>query len=169
MFGQFKYYYYFCTVKLNKQLTDNKKDMTKIKENKTMNEAVSIHHNKDGEIDGVKIQTLDECFIIALHDLDEGKNDFSHDSAMKRLEELNLKTFSKKQATILCAYLDEVNEKLKEAGGEPLAKNIYVTSSSADYYGDYSWFFHGSHGCLHYTHRINGNFRCRPIHSVIEN
>ena len=141
--------------------------MTKIKENKTMNEAVSIHHNKDGEIDGVKIQTLDECFIIALHDLDEG-NDFSHDSAMKRLEELNLKTFSKKQATILCAYLDEVNEKLKEAGGVPFAKDVYVTSSSADYGGDYSWYFYGASGCRAYF-RYNGHFRCRPIHSVIEN
>ena len=143
--------------------------MTKIKENKTMNEVVSIHHNKDGEIDGVKIQTLDECFIIALHDLDEGKNNFSHDSAMKRLEELNLKTFSKKQATILCAYLDEVNEKLKEAGGEPLAKDWYVTSSSADYHGYDSWFFDGTNGCLSGTYRYLGLFRCRPIHSVIEN
>ena len=143
--------------------------MTKIKENKTMNEAVSIHHNKDGEIDGVKIQTLDECFIIALHDLDEGKNDFSHDSAMKRLEELNLKTFSKKQATILCAYLDEVNEKLKEAGGEPFAKDVYVTSSSADCNGDNSWYFVGAGVCLTSTNRYYGPFRCRPIHSVIEN
>lgn len=143
--------------------------MTKIKENKTMNEAVSIHHNKDGEIDGVKIQTLDECFIIALHDLDEGKNDFSHDSAMKRLEELGLETLNKKQATILCAYLDEVNEKLKEAGGKPFAKDVYVTSSSADFTGGYSWCFLGSYGCLDYGSRFNGIFRCRPIHSVIEN
>lgn len=126
-------------------------------------QAVSINYDHNGNANGVKVQTLDECFIIALHDLDEGKNDFSHDSAMKRLEELNLKTFSKKQATILCAYLDEVNEKLKEAGGVPFAKDVYVTSSSADYYGYYSWFFHGAYGCLHYTYRSNGLFRCRPV------
>ena len=126
-------------------------------------QAVSINYDHNGNANGVKVQTLDECFIIALHDLDEGKNDFSHDSAMKRLEELNLKTFSKKQATILCAYLDEVNEKLKEAGGEPFAKDVYVTSSSADYYGSNSWCFHGARGCLCYHYRYYGVFRCRPV------
>ena len=126
-------------------------------------QAVSINYDHNGNANGVKVQTLDECFIIALHDLDEGKNDFSHDSAMKRLEELNLKTFSKKQATILCAYLDEVNEKLKEAGGVPFAKDVYVTSSSADCHGYSSWFFIGTLGCLYCVSRYLGIFRCRPV------
>ena len=125
-------------------------------------QAVSINYDHNGNANGVKVQTLDECFVIALHDLDEG-NDFSHDSAMKRLEELNLKTFSKKQAAILCAYLDEVNEKLKEAGGVPFAKDVYVTSSSADCSGYNSWCFYGSLGCLTYLNRYGGFFRCRPV------
>ena len=128
-------------------------------------QAVSINYDHNGNANGVKVQTLDECFVIALHDLDEG-NDFSHDSAMKRLEELNLKTFSKKQAAILCAYLDEVNEKLKEAGGVPFAKDVYVTSSSADYYGDFSWCFYGAGGCLDLSYRYHGSFRCRPIENI---
>ena len=130
----------------------------------TIKQAVSINYDNNGKANGVKVQTLDECFVIALHDLDGGKSDFSHDSAMKRLEELGLKTVNKKQAAILCAYLDEVNEKLKEAGGEPFAKDVYVTSSSADYNGSHSWFFNGSLGCLnHYYSRYNGIFRCRPV------
>ena len=125
-------------------------------------QAVSINYDYNGNANGVKVQTLDECFVIALHDLDEG-NDFSHDSAMERLEELGLETLNKKQAAILCAYLDEVNEKLKEAGGDPFAKDVYVTSSSADSYAYSSWFFYGSFGCLTYHHRYYGNFRCRPV------
>ena len=126
-------------------------------------QAVSINYDNNGNANGVKVQTLDECFVIALHDLDGGKSDFSHDSAMKRLEELGLKTVNKKQATILCAYLDEVNEKLKEVGGEPFAKDVYVTSSSADYIATYSWCFHGTGGCLHGSNRSYGYFRCRPV------
>ena len=126
-------------------------------------QAVSINYDNNGKANGVKVQTLDECFVIALHDLDGGKSDFSHDSAMKRLEELGLKTVNKKQATILCAYLDEVNEKLKEAGGEPFAKDVYVTSSSADCNGHNSWCFNGSSGCLGNLIRHTGHFRCRPV------
>ena len=129
----------------------------------TIKQAVSINYDHNGNANGVKVQTLDECFVIALHDLDEGKNDFSHDSAMERLEELGLETLNKKQATILCAYLDEVNEKLKEAGGKPFAKDVYVTSSSADYYGRYSWCFSGACVCLYSYHRSYGIFRCRPV------
>ena len=126
-------------------------------------QAVSINYDHNGNANGVKVQTLDECFVIALHDLDEGKNDFNHNSAMKRLKELRLKTFNKKQAAMLCAYLDEVNEKLKEAGGVPLDNDIYVTSSSADYYGYNSWYFYGTYGCLTGYDRCNGLFRCRPV------
>ena len=129
----------------------------------TIKQAVSINYDNNGKANGVKVQTLDECFVIALHDLDGGKSDFSHDSAMKRLEELGLKTVNKKQATILCAYLDEVNEKLKEAGGEPFAKDVYVTSSSAGSYARISWFFNGTYGCLGYLYRYRGIFRCRPV------
>lgn len=129
-------------------------------------QAVSINYDNNGKANGVKVQTLDECFVIALHDLDGGKSDFSHDSAMKRLEELGLKTVNKKQATILCAYLDEVNEKLKEAGGEPFAKDVYVTSSSADFDRNFSWFFGGFIGCLNYDNCCRDYYLCRPIENI---
>ena len=129
-------------------------------------QAVSINYDHNGNANGVKVQTLDECFVIALHDLDEGKNDFNHNSAMKRLKELRLKTFNKKQAAMLCAYLDEVNEKLKEAGGVPLDNDIYVTSSSAEFNCDLSWYFYGLSGCL-YTYDCCPRFsKCRPIENI---
>ena len=52
---------------------------------------------------------------------------------------------------------------LKEAGGDPFAKDVYVTSSSAGYFGNYSWYFHGTNGCLYYSNRYYAHSRCRPV------
>ena len=126
---------------------------------------------EDYGMEGVRVQALGEDFIISLHDAEGGKDDFSYDEAMKWLEEHGQQTFTRKQAGIICIYIDEINDKLVEAGGEAFVADWYTTNelyiprgkrSSADYYADYSWYFNGSYGCFYYDYRSNPYFRCRP-------
>ena len=63
---------------------------------------VSIHRT-DGTPDGVLVQTLDEKFVVELHDLDNGKSNFSFDTANERLKELGKTTFNRRQTLILLA------------------------------------------------------------------
>lgn len=80
---------------------------------------VSIHYDEDGNPDGILIQTLDEAFILALHD--EGEMDYEKAKAFE------LPTA--KQAHIYGAYLDEINEALDEAGGDRLEEDWYWTKT----------------------------------------
>jgi len=138
-------------------------------ENQINNEPVSVHRDENGNPDGVLVQTLDERFVIELHDIDDGKDDFSFDTAQERLKELGKTTFNKKQGLILAAYIEEINTALVEAGGEPFAKDLYTSGElykpvgCADYNGDNSWFFAGGSGCFFGLFRYVGYFRCRPV------
>ena len=129
---------------------------------------VSIHYREDNTPDGVLVQTLDECFIVELHDLD-GKSDFSFDTANKRLKELGKTTFNRRQTLILLAYIEEINAALVAAGGEPIAKDWYTTSElykpigCANYDAGSSWYFYGNNGSFNYYARCIGVFRCRPV------
>jgi hypothetical protein len=130
---------------------------------------VSIHRDKNGNPDGVQVQTLDECFVLELHDIDNGKDNFSYNTAQERLKELGKDTVNRKQALILLTYIEEINKALVEAGGDAIAKDGYVTNElykpvgCADYYGDYSWFFGGLSGCFYNDGRYLGICRCRPV------
>ncbi|MBR1785306.1 MAG: hypothetical protein IJ760_07735 [Bacteroidales bacterium] len=135
----------------------------------TSGDAIITIYNGVEDIDGVRVQALGEDFVIGLHDLDNGKDNFTYDEAMKRLEELGKQTFNRKQAAIICIYLDQINEKLEEAGGEPFAEDWYTTNelyipkgSSADYYATHSWYFNGAYGVLTGNTRYNTGFRSRP-------
>ena len=150
-------------------LSFERKPQIQAHEPKEEGEHVSVHVGDDGKADGVLVSGLGERFVISLHDLDDGKNNFSYDTLMPRLKELGLQTFTKKQAQLVCFYLDEINDKLKEAGGDPIAEDWYLTQdlyiprgSSADYFAGNTWFFSGTSGCLGYNNRYYGNFRCRP-------
>ena len=101
-------------------------------------EPVYIRKDDDGTPVGVAVQTIDERFEIALKDIDNGR-EMTWDDAMK------FKLPTKKQASIICAYLDDINAKLKEAGGEPLDK-WYWTSSEFNAYT--AWFYTGFSGLL---------------------
>ena len=114
---------------------------------------VSIRYNEDGQPDGVRIRTLDEDFTIALYDACE--HDLDADEARALGQAMTLK-----QAHILCAYLDEVQQTLEDAGGD-LLDGWYVTCADCD--ADYAWFFYSTYGCVLYNNRYNGNFRSRPV------
>ena len=130
---------------------------------------VSIHYSEKNTPDGVLVQTRDESFVVELHDLDNGKFNFSFKTANERLKELVKTTFNRKQALILLCYIEEVNAALVEAGGEPIAKDWYTTSElyksigCADYGAGVSWCFYGNGGCFGRDPRYGGYFRCRPV------
>lgn len=108
-------------------------------------EPVSIHYGEDGNPDGILIQTLDEAFILALHD--EGEMDYEKAKAYE------LPTA--KQAHIYGAYLDEINEALDEAGGDRLEEDWYWTKTPSAGSVDLQLVFYGPYGYLHYDVRIN--------------
>ena len=127
---------------------------------------VSIHHDVEGNADGVRVCFQGEDFIIALHDM-EGT--YTFDSAADKLKELGLATFNKKQGFVLCMYIEEINAMLEEAGGDPFKKDWYVSSELykpvgvADYYSNDCWCFGGNYGVLNLNYRYYGYFRCRPF------
>lgn len=122
----------------------------------------------------VRVQALGEDFIIGTRDLKdkEGKvmKDCDYDTIMARLNELGLDTFNRKQLFIIGIYINEINEKLVEAGGEKFAKDWYVSKelwapvgSCADYYAHNAWYFNGGNGIAAGDRRYGGSFRCRPV------
>jgi hypothetical protein len=114
---------------------------------------VSIRYNEDGQPDGIRIRTLDEDFTIALHDACD--HDLTADEARALGQAMTLK-----QAHILCAYLDEVQQTLEDAGGDRL-DGWYVTC--ADCFALNSWYFYSTVGCVTYYSRYCGYFRSRPV------
>lgn len=121
----------------------------------------------------VRVQALGEDFVIAPKDLKDGNCvmvDRDYDTLMKRLKELNLDTFDRKQGLIIAIYAEQINDKLIEAGGNKFAADWYVSKelwhpvgSSADYCGDSSWYFGGRSGCFGGNLRYRGYFRSRPV------
>lgn len=122
------------------------------KDNNTI-KPVSIRYNEDGQPDGVRIRTLDEDFTIALHDACD--HDLTADEARALGQAMTLK-----QAHILCAYLDEVQQTLEDAGGDRL-DGWYITC--ADYLANSSWCFYSTNGCVTSYYRYYGYFRSRPV------
>jgi hypothetical protein len=122
------------------------------KDNNTI-KPVNIRYNEDGQPDGVRIRTLDEDFTIALHDACD--HDLNADEARELGQAMTLK-----QAHILCAYLDEVQQTLEDAGGDRL-DGWYITC--ADFSASNTWFFYGTLGCVTNYNRYYGLFRSRPV------
>ena len=122
------------------------------KDNNTI-KPVSIRYNEDGQPDGVRIRTLDEDFTIALHDACD--HDITADEARALGQAMTLK-----QAHILCAYFDEVQQTLEDAGGDRL-DGWYVTC--ADYNAYTAWCFNSTDGCVDSYTRYYGLFRSRPV------
>ena len=114
---------------------------------------VSIRYNEDGQPVGVRIRTLDEDFTIALHDACD--HNLTADEARALGQAMTLK-----QTHILCAYLDEVQQTLEDAGGDRL-NGWYITC--ADYYADGTWYFNSANGCVNSSSRYYGTFMSRPV------
>ena len=120
---------------------------------------VSVRFDDDGKPMGVRIRTLDEDFTIALHDACD------HDVTADEARSLG-QAFTLKQAHILCAYLEDVQDALEEAGGDRL-DGWYVTC--ADYNATYTWYFLSTLGCLADASRYYHYFRSRPVLALPSN
>ena len=120
-------------------------------ENQT--KPVSIRMDEDGKPVGIRIQTLDEDFTIALRDACD------HDLTADEARALG-QAPTKKQANIICAYLDEIQAALEEADGDRL-DGWYVTC--ADYPAYNSWYFGSYNGCVNLSIRYYTLFRSRPV------
>ena len=118
--------------------------MNKKQHQEEAKKPVSIHYGADGKPDGILVQTLDEAFILALHD---EKGLMTYDKAKK----YDLPTA--KQAHLYGAYLDEINKALDEAGGDRLMGWYWTkTPSAGNVY--YQFIFDGA------TRTLSSNYRC---------
>ena len=132
-------------------LNDDKKEIAC---NAQQNPVVDIHYDNDGNPDGVRVCIADEDFIIGLHDAFDGK-----EVEWIEIEKSGIKTFTKKQAVLLIAYLDEVNEALVNVGGEKLERWYWTMS---EYVARYAWLFGGANGALSYSIKY-GSYGVRPV------
>ena len=94
---------------------------------------VSIHE-QDG-MKGVRLCVADVDIFIEAQDLDNGK-EFEWRKLWDRLKKLGKSTFSKHEGYFIAAFIDEINEKLREIGGKELDKAYW---SSTEYYSLYAW------------------------------
>ena len=92
----------------------------------------------------VRVRTEDEDFGIAAHDyIKDGKAVFSWDDAMHLTEQEGLTMLTLKQVGVYKEHLTEINNKLKEIGGEALKSTWYWTSSIYSGGGDIGWIYQG--------------------------
>ena len=119
---------------------------------------VSIHKTGD-EVDGVRVCVGDEDFVIALKDA-EDPDDEDEDNEFEwaeAYEKFNLPTV--KQAHIIGAYHDEIQEKLKEAGGDELEGWLWTRS---EYDASSAWLYSGAYGYVDYHYKCN-SYCVRPV------
>lgn len=116
----------------------------------------------------VRVEALGEDFCIAPKDIND-RDDMTYDEAMEALEAADVTTFDKKQGLLLAIYIEQINVKLVEAGGDAFKREWYVSRElwkpvgCADYDANYSWFFSGNVGDFCNCNRYCGYFRSRPF------
>lgn len=81
---------------------------------------------QDGE-KGVRLCVGDVDIFIEAHDLDNSK-EYDWDNAIARLKEIGKRTFDKREMHLIAAYIDEINEKLREIGGDELMGYYWASS-----------------------------------------
>lgn len=118
---------------------------------------VSIHE-QDG-MKGVRLCVADVDIFIEAQDLDNGK-EFEWQKAMDRLKELGKSTFSKHEGYFIAAFIDEINEKLREIGGKELDKAYWSTTEHFSYL---AWYVGFSSGSVSYSGGKSGSVAVRPV------
>ena len=120
---------------------------------KENNKPVVIVVDENSKPCGVEIRTLDTQFTIALKD---APGSYTWNDAMEKYRD---QLPNKKQASIICAYINEINEALRSAGGKKL-DSWYWTN--AEYDANFAWLYHGSVGGLTYGHK-RSTYSVRPV------
>ena len=115
---------------------------------------VTVHYDEQGNPDGIRIRTLDEDFILALHDEFNGK-----EVAFAKTKNLSLP--NEKMFRLIGAYRKEVKQLLIEAGGDPLIGWYWSSTPAEELFGAYTAYFqlvcYGPYGDLDISSRIHTN------------
>ena len=123
----------------------------------TRKKPVSIVYDDNMNPLGVKIETLDENFTIALTPIDNGHLYTWHE-AMDRLKELGLQGISKKQMALITAYNIEVDAALMQAGGSRLRAEWSV----GEYYSSSAWLYYPAYGAMDVDYKCYA-YQVRPL------
>lgn len=115
---------------------------------------LSIAYDEADMAYGVRIIGLGENFVVALHDAKDGK-EVTWEEACK------LKAPTKKQAALMSAVIDELNDMLEKAGGDRLDDGNWRWTST-EYYGNYAWYYSGTTGRLNVTYK-HYSYTVRPV------
>lgn len=125
-----------------------------------MNETkpVSIYEMPDGK-KMIRVKTLDEDFLLDPKHLDNGRW-YKFNEAMERLKELGLTTFNKKQAYIMAAYYEKIENAIEILSGDRLDWEWTMS----EYNANYAW-------CFDYCNGTVGNIKysmcqVRPVYAV---
>ena len=125
------------------------------------NQPVSVVTDKNGT-NWVRVQALGEDFCIGIHDLDvdDKTADLTKPQIIEALKKQGYAELTKKQGLLVCAFLEEINDMMKKAGGEEFAHDWYTC---ADFGSGATWYFYGTNGCFNARARYLEHFRCRPV------
>ena len=113
--------------------------------------------------DYVRVKVGREDFCIAAHDLTKNGKDvyFTWNGAMKLLGADGLTTLTRDQAMICMDHLSEVNDKLKEMGGDTFSRDWYWTSTEFDAYTKRAWLYYVEQKVVNNNYK-SGTYRIRP-------
>ena len=113
---------------------------------------VTIHYDEQGNPYGIRICTLDEDFILALHDEFNGKE-------VTFAKTKNLSLPNEKMFRLIGAYRKEVKQLLIEAGGDPLIGWYWSSTPAEELFCaanvDAQLVYGGTYGNLNYNYRIS--------------
>ena len=118
----------------------------------TVQSYMYIERNDKNEVAGIRIKALGESFLVTLHD---------HKDRVEWAEACKLNAPTRKQAAIMSAVWDELNDLLEKAGGDRFDEDRWYWTKS-EYYGGNAWFFTGYSGILR-NYRKNHSYSVRPV------
>ena len=99
---------------------------------------------EDGEFSGVRVTSIDEDFVIAPKDYQDGK-EMSWRAAMNTLKAEGLTTWNYRQICLIMYFRNEINKVFEDNGGDNL-NNWYWTCS--EFTTDGAFKFDGKCGTL---------------------
>ena len=117
---------------------------------------------EDGELAGARDTLGDEDFVIAAKDYKQGDG-MSWPEAMDALNAASLTTWDYKQVCLIMAYRDDIDNVLKNNGGDSLDDWYWIS----DEYSERSSFsYYGFNGSLEIINKINDACSIRPIKNL---
>ena len=103
--------------------------------------GISAYTDENGE-NWVRVHVHDEDFLVASRDYTcDGKVRFNWYEAMDAMNGIGMAMWTKKQMLIVLAYIDEINQVLREICGEELQGSYWSSSEYNQYIAWYVLFY----------------------------